>query len=296
MITYLQLEPTNYCNLSCAFCNRKDVVSKLKHLELDELKIILEKLKGNDIKDIKFQGLGEPFLNPQFADMCKLLKDCFPKSFLITATNCQHNNLELFSKAMPYIDLCYLSVDGFQKNYEKFRNGAKWEKLVTFFEWISKTRFSRKCSINFLATEHNFGDIPELLGLSDKYQLGEFRINIPQNWNEDEMGVFGNDDHLIDVLRKYKKYVKGKADWDFKDCFWPVSGCYLDAFGNLRVCCLNTSGVDFGNIYKTDVEAMKNSERFVALQEGLKRNQPGRHCKNCDYKRLAPILEKIFID
>ena len=42
-ITYAYLETTNYCNLSCTFCNRDDVVKKLKHMKSHRLEISIRK-------------------------------------------------------------------------------------------------------------------------------------------------------------------------------------------------------------------------------------------------------------
>ena len=57
------IETTNYCNLDCVFCNRRDVVNNknLKHMSLNEWDKILDALSEHPLEDAKLQGLGEPF-------------------------------------------------------------------------------------------------------------------------------------------------------------------------------------------------------------------------------------------
>ncbi len=293
-IDYLVIGVTNYCNLNCSFCNRNEITTKLKHMSLEEFKKVLDIFKENDIKTVKLHGMGEPYLHPDYPKLCKTLKEYFPNCMAISATNCQHDNFENFVESLKYLDYQYLSIDGLKENYEKFRLGASWDKLIGFLEKVSQLENSQKCSIHFVATENNYEDIPALIELSKKYNLGEIRINVAQNWNEDEMGTTGYDEKMIEFLKKYKMYVKGKADWDYKDCFWPFRGAYINVFGDVRGCAINMSGRTFGNVFQEDFSRIRDSETFRNLQECLKKNIACDYCKTCDYKRLSPILEKIF--
>ena len=44
-ISYVYLETTNYCNLDCSFCNRRDVVKHAQHMSLKDWVIVQEKIK-----------------------------------------------------------------------------------------------------------------------------------------------------------------------------------------------------------------------------------------------------------
>ena len=72
-ITYAYLETTNYCNLDCSFCNRKDVIGPLKHISLDKWDHVLKKIGHFPIKEAKLMGMGEPFLHPQWEQPQTLL-------------------------------------------------------------------------------------------------------------------------------------------------------------------------------------------------------------------------------
>ena len=78
-ITYAYLETTNYCNLDCSFCNRTDVIGPLKHMSLENWGKLLDGIKHHPIQEAKLMGMGEPFLHPQFDEVCRMFKEVFPK-------------------------------------------------------------------------------------------------------------------------------------------------------------------------------------------------------------------------
>jgi MoaA/NifB/PqqE/SkfB family radical SAM enzyme len=76
-ITYAYLETTNYCNLDCSFCNRTDVIGPLKHMSLENWGKLLDGIKHHPIQEAKLMGMGEPFLHPQFDEVCRMFKETF---------------------------------------------------------------------------------------------------------------------------------------------------------------------------------------------------------------------------
>ena len=301
-ITYAYLETTNYCNLSCTFCNRDEVVKKLKHMSLTDWKLVLEKLKDQPIKEAKLMGLGEPFLHPKFSTICKMFKDYFPNAFLIVATNCQYKMNNNFKESLKYIDLLYLSIDGYKESYEKFRPPSKWSKLITFLDEIKKiNRYGCRITCNYVVNTENIDDISKVKKhICDEYDLEELRLNIAQDWSEDKSlsnsdFISGYSSKQINFLKEnYSSNIKGKAPWIYSDCFWVNTGIYMTVEGNLKVCALNTDTESLGNIFKDPVEKILNSKKMNEIRDGCNNNSPTKHCNNCSYKELSPILEKLI--
>ena len=301
-ITYAYLETTNYCNLSCTFCNRDEVVKKLKHMSLTDWKLVLEKLKDQPIKEAKLMGLGEPFLHPKFSTICKMFKDYFPNAFLIVATNCQYKMNDNFKESLKYIDLLYLSIDGYKESYEKFRPPSKWSKLITFLDEIKKiNRYGCRITCNYVVNTENIDDISKVKKhICDEYDLEELRLNIAQDWSEDKSlsnsdFISGYSSKQINFLKEnYSSNIKGKAPWIYSDCFWVNTGIYMTVEGNLKVCALNTDTESLGNIFKDPVEKILNSKKMNEIRDGCNNNSPTKHCNNCSYKELSPILEKLI--
>ena len=132
-------------------------------MSLTDWKLVLEKLKDQPIKEAKLMGLGEPFLHPKFSTVCKMFKDYFPNAFLIVATNCQYKMNDNFKESLKYIDLLYLSIDGYKESYEKFRPPSKWSKLITFLDEIKKiNRYGCRITCNYVVNTENIDDISKV--------------------------------------------------------------------------------------------------------------------------------------
>ena len=300
-ITYAYLETTNYCNLSCTFCNRDEVVKKLKHMSLTDWRFVLEKLKDHPIKEAKLMGLGEPFLHPKFSIICEMFKEYFPSAFLIVATNCQYKINKNFTDSLKFIDLLYLSIDGYKESYEKFRPPSKWSKLINFLDQLKEiNRHGCKITCNYVVNKENINDISKIDQLCDTYKLEELRLNIAQDWSEEKSisnskTISGYTHDQINYLKtNYSQNIKGKAPWTWSDCFWVNTGIYMTVEGNLKVCALNTDTESLGNIFDKPLDQILNSKKMNEIRIGCNTDIPSKHCENCSYKELSPILEKLI--
>lgn len=301
-ITYAYLETTNYCNLQCSFCNREEVIGALQHMPLDKFRLLLENIKHHPIEEAKLMGMGEPFLHPQFDQICKIFKEYFPNAFLVVASNCQYpirpgsKMRSKFENSMEYIDLLYFSIDGYKESYERDRSPAKWDKLIKFLdEFKHIDRKTCKVTCNYVINPNNVNDIEIIKDkIVDKYNLEELRLNIAQEWSEDKSLPGGYTKDQISYLKdNWKQDIKGKSEWDFPDCFWVKEGLYTTVEGHVKMCCLNTGAEPFGNLFKETIEEIRESESFQNVKNGCSSNKPTSHCKNCSYKELAPMLKLI---
>ena len=301
-ITYAYLETTNYCNLQCSFCNREEVIGALQHMPIEKFRKLLENIKHHPIEEAKLMGMGEPFLHPQFDQICKIFKEYFPNAFLVVASNCQYpirpgsKMRSKFENSMKYIDLLYFSIDGYKESYERDRSPAKWDKLIKFLdEFQHIDRKTCKVTCNYVINPNNVKDIEIIQEkIVNKYKLEELRLNIAQEWSEDKTLPGGYTIDQVNYLKdNWKKDIKGKSEWDFPDCFWVKEGLYTTVEGHVKMCCLNTGAEPFGNLFKNSIEEIRASESFQNVKNGCSTNKPTSHCKNCSYKELAPMLKII---
>lgn len=298
-IKYAYLETTSYCNLNCSFCNREEVVSKSEHMSVETYKVVLSKIKNHPIEEIKLMGMGEPFLHPKFSEICRLTKETFPNAKIISATNGQFQLSGNFKRSLEFIDLLYLSIDGYGETYEKFRKPAKWSKLLKFLSELKECdRFNCKIAINYTINPDNVYDIPKVERLLERFNLDELRLNVVQNWSEDEKveGIInGFKQEDIEFLKTYRNVMKGRQVWDYNDCFWVKEGLYMSVNGDVKICCMNTSAKPVGNlVFDPAVSQSFSNKRFIEIADGCKNNQPTEHCKNCSYKELTKILQEII--
>lgn len=301
-ITYAYLETTNYCNLECSFCNRNEVIGPLQHMPVNKFRDMLERIKHHPIKEAKLMGMGEPFLHPQFDEICKVFKEYFPDAFLIVATNCQYpikpgsKMRTKFENCMNHIDLLYFSIDGYKESYERDRAPAKWTKLIDFLdEFKDIDRKNCRVTCNYVVNPDNVQDIQVIQDeVVNVYALEELRLNIAQDWSEDKSLPGGYTAEQLDYLREnWKSNIKGRDDWDFPDCFWVQEGIYTTVEGHVKMCCLNTAAEPFGNLFENSIEEIRQNEEYLKVKKGCESNNPTSHCASCSYKELVPLLKQI---
>ena len=307
-ITYAYLETTNYCNLDCSFCNRTDVIGPLKHMSLENWGKLLDGIKHHPIKEAKLMGMGEPFLHPQFDEVCRMFKETFPDCKVVVATNCQYDITagkrlrKIFENALQYIDMLYFSIDGYEDNYERDRAPAKWSKLIKFLD-NTRELDRQGCDIvvNYVINAYNVDDIIKIDELRVNYDLGVLRLNIAQIWDEsssikDNVATSGYTKHQLDYLKEnWGGKIMGKSKWDYKDCFWVNNAIYTTVEGNVKMCCMNTGAEPFGNLFINSIDEIRQMTDYQNVKRGCNTNNPTSHCKNCSYKELTPILEYVGV-
>jgi MoaA/NifB/PqqE/SkfB family radical SAM enzyme len=262
-------------------------------MDLSDFEKLMHRLSGHPIQEAKLMGMGEPFLHPQFNKITKKFKETFPSAKLISATNAQYLLTSNFEKSLPYIDMLYISIDGAYENYERMRPPSKWKKLISFLEDL-KTVDRAGCNIvvNYTVSPGIVFDIPIVEELARDFGLNEVRLNLVQNWNEEESTTTGYTEEELAFLDQYKGMIKGKAPWTWSDCFWVKDGFYCTVEGNVKVCCMNTAAQSLGNIFEDTTEEIFNRNSFISIKQGCETNCPTVHCATCSYKELSPLLER----
>lgn len=295
MIEYAYIETTNHCNLECSFCNRNQVIGALQHMSIEKFTDLMEHIKHHPIHTAKLMGMGEPFLHPDFDRICEIFKQYFPTAFLISATNCQYSmtTATWFKRSLKYIDLLYLSIDGYKHSYERDRKPSTWPKLIKFLEELKTVdRHSCKIVCNYVVNPDNVDDIQTVYDeIVIPYELEDLRLNIAQDWSEDGSIPRGYTAKQLSYLnRKWQHCIQGKTDWNYSDCFWVKNGLYTTVEGRVLACCMNTAAKSFGNIFTDTIENIHAGNAYQSVATGCANNTPTEHCANCSYRELSPLL------
>lgn len=291
---YAYVETTSYCNLACSYCNRGEVVDTPTHMPLFRVSEVIRKL-GSGIREVKLMGMGEPYMHPHFSKICGMFRNSFPDAFIISSTNGQHTAFRAVEESLLYLSMLYISIDGVGETFERFRTPAKWPKMISFLEKVSKMdRGNCKIAINFTINSENVRQIDEVNRLVEEFNFDELRLNYVQNWNEGEnndlIGGFTTDD--INYVKNWKHLLKGRPEWDFRDCFWVQRGAYITANGEIKVCCMNTSTKPIANIFSIDeFDDVRSKPEYQSIRIGCEQNNPSTHCQGCSYKELTPLIK-----
>lgn len=145
---HLDIETVSFCNLRCPFCaTTTDRWGKDKKGYMDFLlyKKIIDSGAENGLYAIKLSLRGEPLLHPQLPEMVKYAKnkgimDVYFNTNAILLTE------EKFERLIDAsLDRISISIEGFKKeSYEKYRVGAKFERLFENVIRLKEIRDRRK--------------------------------------------------------------------------------------------------------------------------------------------------------
>lgn len=142
--TYLHV--TDRCNLSCAGCysyvenrNMRDELSVKKLIE------IVDQLSSCGVGGVVISG-GEPFLREDIVQILAHLKDLNIQVSVITNGTI---NWEIVEKAVPFIDILNVSVDGYNRETKFIRNDGIMDKVLDFI-----IHFKEIIPINLIFTIH----------------------------------------------------------------------------------------------------------------------------------------------
>jgi len=303
---YATLDITTRCNLKCKHC-RTDAVDY--ELSLDQIKIILEKLKHPRRRIIFISG-GEPLIRADIVEIVKLIKNSF--SFVGMNTNSLLLTEKLLGELeIAGLDYIQVSIDGLKNTHDYIRGHGTFEKAMKAMEMISnqsKIKIHVCCCVSklnlheiesltsFLVTSKNFK--VDLLGfkrfvpkneMAGKGNLGidgfknllytvekmqvDYKDSQTQICVDASQKNVANYDNAIKILNKYNLTCVG--------CSAATGGPSIRADGTVSPCTLLY--VNSGNLLETNLDEIYRSEIYEKL---CLRELKGK-CATCKYLKVC---------
>jgi MoaA/NifB/PqqE/SkfB family radical SAM enzyme len=235
---------TNACDLKCPYCyapkysatlNPSDVVGWLSELDI------------NGCVGIGFGG-GEPTLYPNFAELCKNIKQNTNLAVTFT-THSHHLNEKFLSKLEGSISFVRVSMDGVGPTYERLRGRA-------FRAFLSNLKLVKQLApfgINFVVNASTVSDLDEAVVLASEAGAIEFLL-LPEQPNR---GTSGIDERTTQTLQHWVNKYKGSIPLRVSeigaeglptcDPFVKETGlrayAHIDALGNIKKSSFDNIGV-----------------------------------------------------
>jgi hypothetical protein len=139
----LFVEPTLACNISCACCLRKQIISKGRNthsLDPAILSRFISSCRSENIAvdQVHYIGWGEPLLHGDFRALFDIVKEGAPSASQIVTTA---GNVDFGSTVGDAaLDRLVVSCDGSrQEAYERYRRGGDFETVVRFMRDFRRT-------------------------------------------------------------------------------------------------------------------------------------------------------------
>ena len=241
----------------------------------NEFKIVLEKIK--DYTDyIYFHLLGEPLCHPDLDKFLKIAEDMQFKVIITTNGTLLNKNKDTLLNSNSHYKTV-ISLHSFEANDNKL----SFEKYLDDCFTYAKDSENKKIVVLRLWNNGGKDSLnPEILTRLENY--------FPKPWVSERNGTrIGN-----------KIYIQygDKFNWptlesnDTKEnifCYGLRDQIGILADGTVVPCCLDNNGeINLGNIFKSDLEEIINSQKAQNIYNGFSnRNACEELCKRCSFVR-----------
>jgi len=223
---HLQIEPTTRCNLSCKTCPHKDGVPIIDMSPLFLNELLDKHHSRNHIHFINLQGLGEPFMHPEFIDMCLIAENY--TDILKTFTNGTIFN----AKATEFLDEITVSLDTMDAKIAKEIKGHGYD-LHAVLNNIIKYNQVIQTNVNFTQSIYNYTEKDAVREWCNQNKV-TFNVTRVQNWNSpDEILWKSNHDDIIKERLMFGAIRPEKSTCQWRKLKWY----YYRADGVRNPCC-----------------------------------------------------------
>jgi len=301
-----QVEPTNFCNLTCPLClTTSQTTSRPRGLlSFDTFKAFIDEL-GDYLLLIVMWNWGEPFLNPE---IFKIITYAKTKNILVhssTNGNVKFDDDKADTLVESGLDSLVFAVDGAtQETYSKYRKGGDLNLVLENIRSVVRAKkrkgsASPQLNVRFVVMQHNEKELPMVQKLAEELGVDFFTIktvNLPSARGDNLDGNYIPEDSRYRRY-EYKQQTLTRVEKPF-ECMRPWKRITLDVSGEVISCEFDyKNGHSFGNI-NTDKSALSvwKGKKAKDLRKKFNRgNNNFYHCKDCSYKNSVfndCIIEK----
>jgi len=290
-----QVEPANFCNLSCPLClTTSETGSRPKALlPFNTFKKFIDEA-GDYLLLIVLWNWGEPFLNP---DIFRMI--AYAKSRNIVVHSSTNGNLKFSEeKAEKLIgsglDSLVVAVDGAtQETYSRYRRGGDLEQVISNIRTIVRTKRKMnsptpRLNLRFVVMKHNENELPLVRKLAEELNVDFFTlktVDMPPALGEKLDSIYQPGD------QKYRRYEYVTGTYKRKEkpflCMRPWKRITLDALGEIIMCEYEHKDIlSFGNLNdgKSAISVWKGDRAGDVRRKFNLGYNDFYLCKNCTYK------------
>lgn len=249
MITRIEINITELCNLTCGFCPRGTwYPNQNLHMSLETANEIGRQMASlKHIPNLSIAGRGEPTLHPQFSD---ILKTFFSYNIPVLLST----NGKRFDKHLEEISKCYFLV------YDVYS-----EEEEDFLEAVEKVK-DLPCENKMVHLKSDDGTLKYM------WRNGEFEV-VNKGFLYNRVGGIGEE-----YNEKLRFRNKERTTW----CHFAEEELFIDWNGNYNLCCNDWSGKALSNIYRQDIETYFRKNRDLqAYRNGIRSKKRLSPCDVC---------------
>jgi radical SAM protein with 4Fe4S-binding SPASM domain len=271
----LTIESTAKCNLFCPMCMRQKIYFPPRDMDFSVFQKLID--EGKDFLEFAVPyGAGEPLLNPEIFDMisyCTKLR--IPTGISTNGTLLSEEySRKLIESGLSYITFAFDSTR--KEIFETYRKGANFEKvrdnIVRFLRVKKAMRSNIFCIVQMVALKDNQDEGHALMRMWKLDGINAVRIKKDEVHNE-ESAIPG--DNQKRPPRRHPCYLLWRG---------PM---YIHYDGTVFPCCYTYPEEALGNIKRSSLQKIWNSEKIVHMREAHIRGKLQDYpvCQNCPAAR-----------
>jgi len=289
----MNLEVTNFCNLNCSICVKKNIREQ-GFLDIH----LLEKIIKDNEKEFKGQSIwlhygGEPLLHPQLSEIIKILKSSGVRTRLSTNATLltKEKSFELMRAGLDYI---VFSVDGNTKEtYEKIRRGGVFEEveanILNFLKIKKDKNFRTETQIQIVKTKTNEQEVKPFIEKWKKTDINYINVK-----------SFSTRAGRVSEINKFGDFAKlEKKIFNRPPCFFPWETLIILWNGDVLACCQDLCGeLKLGNLKENNLMEIWNNSKLTDLRKRQLNNDFSmKPCNRCpDWKGYPRNYFHYFLD
>lgn len=289
----LRIEPTSLCNLKCIHCPTGTLNKNRGNMSNDTFSLIVENIKANldFVKVVVLYHGGEPFLNKDFINMLKTIKDINESIFIKITSNgmlLTENDIKRIIESK--LNAIYFSIDGNTPDENNLiRRGADYSKVVKNIKslikfkremgadlpkiLVSNVQIVEKILVDEDFNEQTRIDPPEFLLKEFDEELKNNEISLqslyPIVWPD--MDIDPNLFKIQEITGKESNF-----------CDSVINTMTIRWNGDVVPCCYDlTSQEILGNIHENSLDMIWNNDKYIKLRELINKKLFSGICKDC---------------
>lgn len=289
--TYLMVEPTNYCNLSCPLCpTGKGTIGAPKgFMDLKKYKSLIDELSPQ-LKEIELWGFGEPMMHKDLHEMINYASRRKIHTKISTNGHFFRSRKDAERIVDSGLDAIKFSLDGAsQETFEVFRKNGSFEAVVKGIRLINKCKKLRKTrkprlTLQFIVMKHNEHEIDKIKELAKQLRM-RLRLK-PVSTDDTPSGsaFLPSDDRYSRYKYGMIRSASTARTQQPKLCPFPFSWAHVNWDGSVVPCCKDHHRRHlFGNAFE-EGGFMKiwRSEKMIDFRRRLVLDRASlEKCRDC---------------
>lgn len=300
----VQIEASSNCNLRCPTCSLSREVNPGRHLTVEELRGILDRLPFQPAS-VSLNGIGEPLMNPNFMGLVDLLAERKIACSFFTNGTLLTPRLRGAILSRGNVRYVGISCDGASKAvFEQLRFGAKfetWKEYVSAFVASAHARTPHPIQtvMSTVASKGNRNGLKDIVDLAARlgFQAVQFADVMPNDpvaeslalsaadWaavNTPELIRYGRERNVGVSANSKRAGVPPRARLR---CFQPWEYMMISVEGDILPCCAiigSDQASVMGNLFRQSFDAIWTGSQFRAFRRtSAEGNNP--ICSMCPY-------------